>query len=66
MWNEGENSNGSEFLITLGNTADVLDGYHTVFGELVEGDEVLAQAEQSLNRHGHLDHEIKIDDCGTR
>ena len=35
--NDGENANGSEFLITLGESAAVLDGYHTVLGELVEG-----------------------------
>lgn len=40
MANDGENSNGSEFMITLGK-ADVLDGYHSVIGELVEGEDVL-------------------------
>ena len=64
--NDGENSNGSEFLITLSETANVLDGYHSVIGELVEGSEVLDKAEQSLNRHGSFDHDIKIEDCGTR
>ncbi len=64
--NDGENSNGSEFQIALSDSANVLDGYHTVVGELVEGCDVLAQAEQSLNRHGSLDHSIKIEDCGTR
>ena len=64
--NDGENANGSEFLITLGESAAVLDGYHTVVGQLVEGDEVLAKAESSLNRQGTLDHTIKIEDCGTR
>ena len=64
--NDGENSNGSEFLISLSETANVLDGYHSVIGELVEGGDVLDKAEQSLNRHGKLDHDIKIDDCGTR
>lgn len=64
--NDGENSSGSEFQIALSDTANVLDGYHTVVGELVEGHSVLDQAEQSLNRLGSLDHSIKIDDCGTR
>lgn len=64
--NDGENSNGSEFQIALSETANVLDGYNTVIGELVEGHEVLDQAEQSINRHGTLDHTIKIEDCGTR
>ena len=64
--NDGENSNGSEFLITLSDTANLLDGYHSVIGELVEGGDVLDKAEQSLNRHGKLDHSIKIEDCGSR
>lgn len=64
--NDGENANGSEFQIALSSTANLLDGYHTVVGELVEGEDVLAAAEQSLNRHGSLDHAIKIEDCGTR
>ena len=64
--NDGENANGSEFLIALSDTANVLDGYHSVIGELVEGGDVLDKAEQSLNRHGSLDHQIKIEECGTR
>ena len=64
--NDGENANGSEFLITLGEVGNVLDGYHSVIGELVEGQDVLSQAEQSLNRLGSFDHSIKIEDCGTR
>jgi len=64
--NDGENANGSEILITLGDAANVLDGYNTVIGQLVEGEDVLAKAESSLNRHGSLDHTITIDDCGTR
>ena len=65
MANDGENSNGSEFMITLGK-ADMLDGYHSVIGELVEGDEVLKEAESSLTRLGTFDSEIKIESCGTR
>ena len=64
--NDGENANGSEFVITLSETAAVLDGYQTVVGQLVGGDEVLAKAESSINRHGTLDHTITIEDCGTR
>jgi cyclophilin family peptidyl-prolyl cis-trans isomerase len=64
--NDGENANGSEFQIALSDSANLLDGYHSVVGELVEGCEVLSQAEQSLSRHGTLDHSIKIEDCGTR
>jgi len=49
--NDGENANGSEFMITLGK-ADMLDGYNQLVGELVEGEDVLKQAEECLTRHG--------------
>lgn len=65
MANDGENSNGSEFMITL-DKADMLDGYHTVVGELVEGEDVLKKAEASLTRLGNFSHEIKIEQSGTR
>merc|ERR1711907_472770 len=37
----GDQSNGSEFTLTF-NETPYLDGYQTVFGEMVEGEEVLA------------------------
>ena len=49
--NEGPNKNGSEFMITF-NEAAFLDGYQTVFGELVEGESVLAEIEKHVDRHG--------------
>ena len=66
MANEGQNANGSEFAITLGEAANTRDGYHVVFGELVEGEDVLSKLEESVTRQGCLAHEIKIEDCGTR
>ena len=65
MANDGENANGHEFFITL-DKAGMLDAYHTVFGELVEGEEVLQSAEESVSRLGHLTNEIKIEKCGPR
>src|SRR5260221_5719349 len=38
--NSGPNTNGSQFFITVGNT-DWLTGKHTIFGEVVEGYEVV-------------------------
>jgi peptidyl-prolyl isomerase D len=65
MVNDGENANGSEFMITLGK-ADMLDGYHQVVGELVEGEDVLRQAEESLTRLGNVEGELRIENSGTR
>jgi cyclophilin family peptidyl-prolyl cis-trans isomerase len=44
----------------------MLDGYNVVFGELVEGDDVLSQIEKSLTRQGTFTSEIKIESAGTR
>ncbi|MFT7476546.1 MAG: cyclophilin family peptidyl-prolyl cis-trans isomerase [Verrucomicrobiales bacterium] len=42
MANSGPDTNGSQFFITL-DAATHLDGLHTVFGEIIEGDDVLAK-----------------------
>lgn len=63
--NDGENSNGHEFYITLGK-ADVLDGYNVLVGELIEGESVLDEAEKSFSRHGTTQDVIKIESSGTR
>ena len=59
----GSNSNGSEFMVTFGE-APWLDGYQTVFGELVEGESTLQAIEGHCNRHGKLSEEIKITAAG--
>ena len=41
MANSGPDTNGSQFFITLAAT-DWLNGLHTVFGEVIEGDDVLS------------------------
>ena len=57
--NEGPSRNGGEFMITF-NEASFLDGYQTVFGELVEGDSVLAEIEKHCDRHGAVKGDLKI------
>ena len=49
MINDGPHANGSEFLVTFGET-NSLNGYRNVVGELVDGDDVLSALEGDCNR----------------
>jgi len=46
-------------MITFGEAA-FLDGYQTVFGELVEGDQVLAEIERHVDRLGNVKGDLSI------
>ena len=63
--NSGDNSNSSRFMITLDRTEN-LNGYQNVIGEIVSGEEVLAEIEKNLTRHGHAKEELIISACGKR
>ena len=56
---EGPHKVGSEFMITF-NEAAWLDGYQTVFGELIEGEDVLAAIEKHTDRHGKVSGYLKF------
>uniref|UniRef100_A0A3Q0TCV2 Peptidyl-prolyl cis-trans isomerase n=1 Tax=Amphilophus citrinellus TaxID=61819 RepID=A0A3Q0TCV2_AMPCI len=58
MANSGANTNGSQFFITTDKT-DWLDGKHVVFGELVEGMDVLRAMEVRVRAA-----KVIISDCG--
>eukprot|EP00347_Sterkiella_histriomuscorum_P008819 403343625 len=63
MANTGPNSNNSQFYITFCPT-DWLDGYHVVFGEMIEGEQTLMLLELSGSKKGDPTSEITITDCG--
>ncbi|MGW1502791.1 peptidylprolyl isomerase [Streptomyces mirabilis] len=64
MANAGRNTNGSQFFITTIVT-DWLDGKHVVFGEVVEGMDVVKAVEQLGSRSGTTSKKIVIADSGT-
>ena len=63
MANAGPNTNGSQFFITFGPT-DWLNGNHVVFGELVDGDDVLKKIEAVGSRSGKTTKKLVIEECG--
>ncbi|XP_062980622.1 peptidyl-prolyl cis-trans isomerase-like 4 [Elgaria multicarinata webbii] len=48
MVNDGSGQHGSQFLITIGENLDYLDGVHTVFGEVTEGMDVLGKINEAF------------------
>jgi len=63
MANAGPNTNGSQFFITVA-TTPWLDGKHTVFGEVVDGYDVVEAMEGQGSGSGSPMASIVIADCG--
>ncbi|XP_058190833.1 peptidyl-prolyl cis-trans isomerase-like [Rhododendron vialii] len=63
MANAGKNTNGSQFFICTEQTA-WLDGKHVVFGQVVEGLDVIRAVEKVGSSSGSTSKTVKIADCG--
>ena len=60
--NQDPHSNGSNFLVTFGD-AHYLDGYQSIIGEMVQGEDVLVKIEADSSRSGTLGSEWTIFFC---
>ncbi len=63
MANAGPDTNGSQFFITVAETPH-LDGKHVVFGEVVEGYDVVKKIEAAGSPSGTPSSKVTIVDCG--
>nr|AAB51386.1 stress responsive cyclophilin [Solanum commersonii] len=63
MANAGPGTNGSQFLICSAKT-EWLDGKHVVFGQVVEGLDVIKKAEAVGSSSGRCSKPVVVADCG--
>mmetsp|Transcript_35345 Transcript_35345/g.100057 ORF Transcript_35345/g.100057 Transcript_35345/m.100057 type:complete len:148 (-) Transcript_35345:151-594(-) len=63
MANAGPNTNGSQFFLCT-STTGWLDGKHCVFGQVIEGYNVVKAIEACGSRSGDTSFDVVIADCG--
>ena len=63
MANSGPNTNGSQFFLCTEKT-DWLDGAHVVFGQVIEGLDVMRKMENCGSKGGTCSQKVTIVECG--